>query len=56
MLIKLRTANYDTLDSDDEMGYVGFTMNEYTSGNNPYPSTITLTQNNMTIILNPTWC
>ena len=47
--------DYDTLDPDDYIGYVRFTMNNYTSGTSPYPSTITVTQNGITIKLDLVW-
>lgn len=47
--------DYDTLDPDDYINYVGFTMSDYASGSNAYPSTVTKTQNGITITLNLTW-
>jgi PKD repeat protein len=47
--------DYDTFDADDNIGYVGFLMSNYTSGSNAYPQTVTQTQNGITITLNLTW-
>ena len=47
--------DYDTFDPDDLIGYVSFVMNDYTSGSNPYPTTVTKTENGVTIRLNLTW-
>jgi PKD repeat protein len=48
--------DYDTTAlSDDDMSYVGFLFSNYTIGNSPYPSTITETQNGITITLNLSW-
>lgn len=47
--------DFDTPDADDNIGYVGFIMNEYTSGSDPYPSSIIKTQNGITVQLNLTW-
>jgi hypothetical protein len=47
--------DYDTFDPDDLIGYVSFIMNDYTSGSNPYPTTVTKTENGVTIRLNLTW-
>ena len=41
--------------SPETIGYVGFLFSTYTSGTNPYPSTITQTQNGITITLNLLW-
>ena len=47
--------DYDTLDPDDYIGYVGFLISNYTTGTNPYPSSITKTQNSITVVLTVTW-
>lgn len=48
--------DYDTTAlSDDDMSYVGFIFSNYTTGTSPYPSTITKTQNGITITLNLLW-
>ncbi|MFZ4411999.1 MAG: PKD domain-containing protein [Bacteroidales bacterium] len=47
--------DYDTLDPDDNIGYVGFRMSDYITGSNPYPSIVTKTQNGITILLSLSW-
>jgi hypothetical protein len=47
--------DYDTPDPDDFIGYVGFVMNNYTSGSNPYPPSVTKTQNGITVKLDLIW-
>lgn len=47
--------DYDVIDSDDEIGYVSFKMENYMSGSDPYPSKCTLTQNNIKIDLELIW-
>ncbi|HQV01111.1 MAG TPA: PKD domain-containing protein, partial [Bacteroidia bacterium] len=47
--------DYDTPDPDDYIGYVGFQMSHYTSGSNPYPTTVTKTQNGITVKLDLIW-
>jgi PKD repeat protein len=47
--------DYDFPDVDDEIGYVGFLMTNYTSGPNQYPTTVTETQNGITVKLTLTW-
>lgn len=47
--------DYDTPDADDNIGYVGFVMNNYTSGSNPYPTSVTKTQNGITVKLDLVW-
>lgn len=39
----------------DNMSYVGFLFSNYTTGTSPYPTTVTQTQNGITITLNLTW-
>lgn len=51
----IQLIDYDFGTSNDDMGYVGFQMSNYTSGANPYPSTVTNTQNGITVTLNLTW-
>lgn len=41
--------------SDDEIGYVPFIMNDYTTGSNKYPSTVTKTANGVIVTLSLTW-
>ncbi len=41
--------------SDDEIGYVTFVMNDYTTGTNKYPPTVTKTANGVTTTLFLTW-
>ena len=41
--------------SDDEIGYVPFIMNDYTTGDNKYPPTATKTANGVTVTLSLTW-
>ncbi|MCX6208737.1 MAG: hypothetical protein NTZ59_04370 [Bacteroidetes bacterium] len=47
--------DYDFGVADEDMSYVGFKMSNYTSGSNAYPSTVTNTQNGITVTLNLTW-
>lgn len=47
--------DYDSLDPDDYINYVGFTMASYTSGASPYPSSVTNTQNGITVKLDLIW-
>jgi len=47
--------DFDTPDADDNIGYVGFVMNNYTSGSNPYPTSVTQTQNGITVKLDLVW-
>lgn len=47
--------DYDTPDPSDLIGYVGFLMSNYTSGSSPYPSSISLTQNGITMTLDLIW-
>lgn len=57
-LTALRFINlydYDLSLSDDDMSYVGFNMSTYTSGLNAYPSSVTNTQNGITIKLDLIW-
>ena len=44
--------DYDTLDPNDLIGYIGFTMNEYIGG---YPRTITKTSRDLTIVITGEW-
>ena len=44
--------DYDTIDPNDEIGYVSFTMGDYKSN---YPKTITKTNNGVTIKLTGEW-
>ena len=46
--------DYDFVTNDD-MSYVGFLMSNYTTGANAYPSTVTNTQNGITIKLDLIW-
>lgn len=39
----------------ETIGYVGFLFSNYTTGTSPYPTTLTQTQNGITITLNLTW-
>lgn len=47
--------DFDSPDADDNIGYVGFKMSNYTSGSNPYPTTVTNTQNGITVTLDLVW-
>lgn len=47
--------DFDSPDSDDNIGYVGFAFSNYTTGSNPYPSKVSNTQNGITVELNLTW-
>jgi hypothetical protein len=44
--------DYDTLDPNDQIGYVGFTMKDYKSG---YPKSITKSVNGITITISGEW-
>lgn len=44
--------DYDTPDPDDEIGYVGFTMQEHKTN---YPKSITKSQNGLTITISGEW-
>jgi len=44
--------DYDTPDPDDEIGYVGFTMQDHKSG---YPKTITKSNGDITITITGEW-
>lgn len=41
--------------ANDDMSYVSFLLSNYTSGTSPYPTTVTQTQNGITVTLNLTW-
>lgn len=47
--------DYDFGTSDEDMSYVGFTMSNYTTGTSAYPSTVTNTQNGITVKLDLIW-
>ncbi|MCB9244947.1 MAG: PKD domain-containing protein [Flavobacteriales bacterium] len=47
--------DFDTPDADDLIGYVGFLMEDYTSGANAYPSSVTATQDGITLKLDLVW-
>lgn len=47
--------DYDTTSANDDMSYASFLLSNYTSGTNPYPATVTQTQNGITVILSLTW-
>lgn len=47
--------DYDLITNDESMSYVGFKMSDYTSGTSAYPTTVTKTQNGITVTLNLTW-
>jgi hypothetical protein len=47
--------DYDFPDGDDNLGYVGFLMSNYTTGANAYPSSVTETQNGITVKLTLAW-
>ena len=51
----VKLFDYDFGTSDEDMSYVGFLMTNYTSGVNAYPSSVTQTQNGITIKLDLTW-
>lgn len=53
VFIQLYDDDYGT--ADEDMSYVGFLMSNYTTGTNPYPTTVTQTRNGITITLNLTW-
>ena len=41
--------------ADDEIDYVSFRLDNYITGSNPYPSSITRTQNSSTVTLYFNW-
>jgi len=47
--------DYDTLDPNDYIGYAGFRLSDYISLPNPYPSSITISQNGITATLQLSW-
>lgn len=47
--------DYDTPDPNDYINYAGFRLSDYISLPNPYPSSITFTQNGITATLQLTW-
>lgn len=47
--------DFDSLSADEYMGTATFNFQNYTSGSNRYPSTITATSNGVSIKLNLTW-
>jgi PKD repeat protein len=47
--------DYDFAVADDYMSFVGFNMSTYTSGSNVYPSSVTNTQNGITVKLDLVW-
>ncbi|MCC6372973.1 MAG: hypothetical protein IT236_18365 [Bacteroidia bacterium] len=44
--------DYDTIDPNDLIGYIGFKLSEHKSG---YPKTITKTLNGLTVTINGEW-
>lgn len=44
--------DYDTLDPNDLIGYIGFTMNDHKNG---YPKTVTKTSGGLTITITGEW-
>lgn len=44
--------DYDTIDPNDVVGYIGFTMTDHKNG---YPKTITKTSGSLTISINGEW-
>lgn len=44
--------DYDTLDPNDQIGYVGFTMQDHKSG---YPKTVTKSSGNVTVTITGEW-
>jgi PKD repeat protein len=51
----IQLMDSDALDPDDEIDYVSFQLDNYTTGSSPYPSTITRTQNSSTVTLHLNW-
>jgi hypothetical protein len=47
--------DYDVIDADDEIDYVSFRLDPYTTGLDAFPTTITKSQNGSTIILHFNW-
>lgn len=45
----------DSPDSDDVIGWVRFTFNEYTTGSNRYPTSVTKVQNGISVTLSLQW-
>lgn len=51
----IQLFDYDFGTSDEDMSYVGFTMSNYTTGSTAYPTSVTNTQNGITIKLDLIW-
>jgi PKD repeat protein len=49
--IELYDYDFNPLTPDEVMGYVGFTMSNYTTGSSAFPTTVTATRNGITIEL-----
>lgn len=53
--IFINLFDYDLGTSDEDMSYVGFLLSNYTTGANAYPSSVTNTQNGITVKLDLIW-
>ena len=53
----IQLFDYDSnpLTPDEDMGYVGFTMSNYTTGSSAFPTTVTATRNGVTVKLDLIW-
>lgn len=51
----IQLMDSDAIDADDEIDYVSFRLDNYITGSNPYPSSITRTQNSSTVTLYFNW-
>ncbi len=53
--VNLYDSDSPPIDPDDNMGFVGFRMDNYMTGAGAFPAQITLTQNGITAILDLQW-
>lgn len=51
----IQLMDYDVIDADDEIDYVSFKLDPYTTGTDAFPTTITKSQNNSTVTLHFNW-
>jgi PKD repeat protein len=51
----IQLMDYDAIDADDEIDYVSFKLDPYTTGTDAFPATITKSQNGSTVTLHFNW-
>jgi len=51
----IQLMDFDAIDADDEIDYVSFKLDPYTTGTDAFPSTITKSQNGSTVTLHFNW-